>query len=154
MSLAFEDLPPMRLAAVRHTGPYQAIGAAFETLGRVAAQAGLFALPGATMLGAYYDDPGAVPPDKLRSMAAVVVPKDAAIPGGLEEAFLNGGTYARFTHIGSFEGLPKAWDRFARELLPASGRTPLPEPALEVYRSDMTTTPVEKLHTDLYMRVA
>jgi DNA gyrase inhibitor GyrI len=45
------------------------------------------------------------------------------------------------------------WSRFLGEALPASGLLLKDGPALEIYRSDMRTTPEAELRTDLLVRV-
>lgn len=152
MTIEIEQLAPMRVGAVRHVGPFQEIGKAFQQLGAIAGQAGLFQAPGAVMLGVYHDDPRTTPPEQLRSDAAIAVSKETRIPAGLTEQVVPGGRYARFTHIGSYEGLPDAWMRFSASL--GSGAYRLRSgPGLEIYRNDMMTTPKDRLHTDLYMPV-
>jgi AraC family transcriptional regulator len=73
MKVLIEDMPELRVAAVRHVGPYNRISEAFARLGAVAAPAGLLR-PGAMMLAIYYDDPEAKPPELLESDAAITVP--------------------------------------------------------------------------------
>ena len=151
MHVEIEVLPAMRLASIRHVGPYNQIGKSFEKLGAIAGPAGLFGHPGAAMVASYLDDAEATPPDALRSDAGVVVPDDVALPAGLTEVRIPAGRYARYTHIGPFEGLGDAWTRLVGEWLPASGQHVAPGPALEIYRSDMRTTPREDLRTDIYV---
>ena len=150
MQIAIEQLPPMRVGTVRHVGPFDQIGASFQRLGALAGAAGLFQEPGAVMLAIFYDDPRVTPAAELRSDAAIVVNEATRLPEGLTEQVVPGGRYARGTHIGSFEGLPTAWPDFI-DSLGSSGYRPGAGPALEVYRSDMATTPEAELRTDLYM---
>ncbi len=49
--------------------------------------------------------------------------------------------------------LSDVWSRFMGEALPASGYVVADGPGLEIYRSDMRTTPREELRTDLLVRV-
>lgn len=153
MQIELDTLPPLRLAAILHIGPYNQIGKAFEQLGAIAGRAGLFAHPGAMMLATYDDDPDGKPAEELRSHAAISIPDHMPLPEGTVEHRLQGGTYARYSHIGPYEMLGDVWSRFMGEALPASGHTLADAPALEVYRSDMRTTPKEQLRTDLMVRV-
>ncbi len=152
MPLDIEQVPTMRVGAVRHVGPYNQIGKAFERLGALAGPAGLFQAPNAAVLGVFHDDPRQTPPDKLRSSAAVVVADGTKLPDGLDEEVVPGGRFARYTHVGPYEGLPDAWSQFVTAL-GASGKRMREGPGLEVYRNDMNTTPKEQLRTDLYMPV-
>ena len=58
-------LSPMRVAFLRHVGPYEQIG---ETWGRLMAWAGMRGLFSSAfrMLGIVHDDPEITPPDRLR----------------------------------------------------------------------------------------
>jgi AraC family transcriptional regulator len=153
MQIALDQLPSLRLATVPHIGPYNQIGKAFEQLGMIAGRTGLFAHPGAMMIATYDNDPDGTPVDELRSHAGISIPDDVPLPGGTVEQRIDGGTYARYTHIGPFDALGDVWSRFMGEALPASGHMLAEGPALEIYRSDMRTTPKEKLRTDLLVRV-
>jgi AraC family transcriptional regulator len=153
MHVDIERLPDLRLAAVAHVGPYPEIGKAFERLGQVAGAAGLFNNPSAMMIAVYHDDPDATPPSELRSSAALTVPDGVPLPAGLDEVRIAGGPYARHTHIGPYDALNAVWPRFLGEGLPASGHVLKDGPSLEIYRSDMRTTPKEQLRTDLLVPV-
>lgn len=152
MQIEVEQLSTMRVGAVRHVGPYQEIGKAFQQLGAIAGPAGLFQAPNAAVLGIYHDDPRQTPADQCRGAAAIVVADAVPLPDGLEEDAVPAGRYARATHIGSYEGLPAAWEEFTSSL-GSSDLRPREGPGLEVYRNDMATTPPDQLRTDLYMPV-
>jgi AraC family transcriptional regulator len=152
MNVEIENMNAMRLAAVRHIGPYDTIGKAFEKLGASAGRAGL--LTGqATMIAIYHDAPESTPAGELRSDAGVVVPASAAIPPELGEIHVPAGRYARTTHIGSFAKLGDTWSRLMGEWLPQSGLRVADGVSYEIYRSDMRTTPTEELRTDIYVPV-
>jgi AraC family transcriptional regulator len=153
MQIEFEQLPALRLAAITHVGPYNQIGQAFEQLSAIAGRAGLFAHPGAMMLATYDDDPDGKPAEELRSRAAITIAEDAPLPDGTEEQRIAAGTYARHTHIGPYDQLGDVWSRFMGEALPASGRVLADGPAIEIYRSDMRTTPPDQWRTDLLVPV-
>ena len=150
MDIVVEELAPMRVAGIRHVGPFNQIGQAFGQLGQIAGSAGLMQAPGAVMLGVYHDDPRSTPPDQLRSDAAVVVSEDASVPDGLAEQVIAGGRYAKATHIGPFDGLPGAWAELT-DWMASEGHRAATGPSLEVYRSDMASTPPQELNTDLYI---
>jgi AraC family transcriptional regulator len=101
------------------------------------------------MVAAYHSDPDATPVNELRSDAGISVPDGVPLPEGLEEVRIPGGMYARHAHIGKFDVLGDAWSRFMAEGIPARGLQLAEGPALEIYRSDMSTTPPEQFHTDL-----
>lgn len=154
MTLEIKNQPAMRLAAVRHTGPYMQIGPAFRTLGRIAGAAGLFAAPGTMMVGVYLDDPTKTAPDALRSFAGVVIGDGVAIPEGLVEERVAGGRFACFVHHGSYEGLPGAWMRIRTELFPVSGhRRVADRPSYELYWNDPSQVPEAELRTEICIPV-
>jgi AraC family transcriptional regulator len=153
MEITLQQLPAMRLATVLHLGPFNQIGAAFERLGGLAGRAGLYAYPGAMMVATYDDDPEGKPADELRSRAGISVPDDLPLPDGLEEQRISGGPYACYTHIGGYELLGDVWSRFMGEALPSRGYVVGPGPALEIYRSDMRTTPKADWRTDLLVPI-
>ena len=149
MNLEIKTFPAMRLAAVRHSGPYNQIGPVFHALGNIAGPAGLFAKPGAMMMGIYKDDPGTTAPDELRSAAGVVIAGEAAIPAGLVEERLPAGRFACFTHHGSYEELGNSWLRIKNELMPASGYRRRPGTSCEIYLNNPEQVPPAELKTEI-----
>jgi AraC family transcriptional regulator len=153
MHVEIKQIPELRLAAVRHRGTYHEIGQAFGRLGQIAGRAGLFK-PGAAMIALYHDDPQTTPAEQLTSDAAVTVPPDAPIPDGLAEARVPSGAYATAVHVGPYEHLDAAWEHLKREWLPASGlRRREDAPSHEVYLNDPSTTPKERLETEIRLPV-
>lgn len=135
--------PRRRLAAIAHTGPYQEIGRAFEKLHATLAARGLLSQT-AEMAAVYYDDPAAVPPERLRAHAGITLPDTVALAAPLEEVVIAGGRTAILTHRGPYAGLPAGWEAvFA--WLAASGEIPADQPAYELYRN----TPMEVRQDDL-----
>ena len=155
MDVEIKQLPALRVAAVRHIGPYNEIGKAFDRLGQIAGPAGLITPPATEMLALFHDDPDSTPLDQLKSDAGITVPADATLPAGLTEQHVPAGTYASAIHVGSYEHLPDAWARLKSEWLPASGRRPdRSGPSYEVYLNNPMTTPKEELRTEIRMPVA
>jgi len=148
MVLDVKTIAAMRLAAVKHSGPYNLIGPAFHQLGNIAGSAGLFARPEAKMLGIYKDDPETTPPEQLRSAAGVVVAEETPIPPGLVEERVPGGRFACFVHHGSYETLPDTWTRIKQELI-ASGHRRRPGTSCEIYLNNPAHVPTEQLQTEI-----
>jgi AraC family transcriptional regulator len=152
MSLEIKTLPAMRLAAVQHTGPYNQIAPAFRELGRIAGPAGLFAHPGAMMMGLYKDDPATTPASQLRSAAGIVIPEEVTIPPGLVEERVGAGRFACGLHVGPYEALTDAWARFKSELS-ASPHQHRSATSYEVYLNDPSQVQPADLKTEICMPV-
>jgi AraC family transcriptional regulator len=153
MELEIKTLPAMRFAALGHTGAYVLIGPAFHKLAEIAAASGLFALPGAMMVGLYKDEPTRTPPEQLRSAAAILVPEGADIPAGLVEERVDAGRFACLTHIGSYRQLGSSWMRLKRELVPAGGYVLRDATSYEFYLNDPGQVPEPELKTEICVPV-
>ena len=143
--VVLENRPALRVATVRHLGPYPEIAEAFHRLGALASESGLYAHARPAMLALYHDDPETTPAAELRSDAALVVDEDAVLPPGISEATVPGGRWAKTVHRGSYAGLGDAWARLMGEWLPASGNRVGAGPSYEVYVTD----PVSYTHLTL-----
>jgi AraC family transcriptional regulator len=151
MHVEIETLPGLRLATLRHLGPYQQIGRTFGRLHEIVTGA---ALPHREMVGVYHDDPTTTPAEQLRSDAGVIVEEGVPLPPGLEEQRVPAGRYAHVEHAGSYAGLPGAWDAFKQALSAQTG-TPAPRGyTFELYRNTPMEVPEAELRTRLYMSVA
>ena len=101
MDVEIKDMPELRVATVRHVGPYNQIPKAFERLGAVAGPAGL--LPhSSAMIAIYHDDPESTPQDQLRSDAALAVPEGVTLPDGLVEDGAHRTVRATRRRLGAF----------------------------------------------------
>lgn len=155
MHVEITHQPRLRVATVRHVGPYNRISEAFGRLGALAGPAGLFNHEGARMIALYHDDPDTVPVEQLRSDAGLVVPADVPLPEGVEEQFLPEGRYAHTLHVGSYEHLGDIWARFMGQWLPNSGeRMSSAGAAYEHYVNDPSQVPAAELRTELYLPLA
>ena len=106
MSVTTTTVPGMRLAAIRHVGPYNQIGRVFGQLHDIVTAAGL---PHRELLGIFYDDPATTPADQLRSDAAVIVDEGVTLPAGVVEQRIPAGQYLTTDHHGSYERLRETW---------------------------------------------
>ncbi len=151
MDVTIETMPELTVFAVRHLGPYNQISNAFAELGKRAAAAGLLGFPGVTMLAVYHDDAEETPADQLRSDAGLSVPKGTPPVEGLSVFTLPAGTYARTTHLGSYDRLGDTWAHLMGGWLPRSGHRVAGTPSFEIYRNHPGNAKTEELRTDLYV---
>ena len=150
MDVEIRERPQMRIAGIRHIGPYHEIGRSFQRLG------GILKGPppaGSQMIAVFHDDPATTAPDRLRSEAAMTLPDNARTPDGLIEQRVPAGRYARAVHKGSYEGLPATWNALKNEWLPKSGHT-MRNPSYELYVNNPMTTEKSELLTEIYLRLA
>jgi AraC family transcriptional regulator len=149
MDVTIKTQPELRVAGIRHIGPYHEIGRAFGRLGGIAGPPPA----GAQMIAVFHDDPDTTPADKLRSDAVLSLPQAAHTPNGLIEQRLPAGRYATVVHKGSYEDLPKTWEKLKKEWLPANGHKPA-NPSYEIYLNNPMTTPKAELLTEIFQRLA
>jgi AraC family transcriptional regulator len=151
MNVTIETRPALRVATVRHVGPYQRISEAFARLGELAGAARLLPPPRPAMIAIYHDDPDSTPPEQLRSDAGLIVPEDAALPPGLVEHRLPAGRWARTTHEGPYDLLGDTWSRFMGDWLPKSGHRVGPGSSYELYLNTPENAAPGELRTELYL---
>jgi len=153
MDVDIKKMPELRTAAVRHLGPYDQISEAFDRLHQVVTSSNLVR-DKPTLLAIYHDDPEMTPAPELRSDAAIVIPKEVAIPPGLREQRLPAGRYACATYVGPYEGLPEVWLDLLGHWLPLSGERLGKGANFEIYLNTPEDVPKEQLRTDLYVPLA
>ena len=151
MHVETETLPGLRLATLRHLGPYQQIGRTFGRLHEIVTRAGL---PHRELVAVFYDDPAVTPEDQLRSDAGVIVDEGVPLPPGLEEQRVPAGRFARAEHAGSYAGLPGAWGELKRALAAQTGDANPRGYTFELYRNTPMDVPEAQLRTLLYMSIA
>ena len=152
---------PRQVACVRHVGPYDEVGAAWDELTAWMAEEGLFA-PGVEMLGLCYDDPGITPRDRLRYDACATVdvdfePRGRPSGGGqakqIRRGQIPGGEFAVARHVGPYQELGETYERLIGHWLPLAGREPGVPPCIEQYWNSPEDTPPEELETDVFLRL-
>jgi AraC family transcriptional regulator len=145
-------LAPMKVAFLRHVGPYhgEALAGTWDRLLSWAGQRGLLG-PGAQLLGIDHDNPHVTPADKLRYDACVVTTRPVQPEGDIGFQEIPGGEYAVVTHTGPYERLPETYARLYGDWLPQSGREPAEAPGFTLYRNSPPDTAPEDLVTDIYV---
>ena len=145
-----KTIPAMTLAAISHTGPYEEIGKAFETLCECLANRNMIR-PDTKIIGIFYDDPEKVPADRLRSYAGMTVDRDLDLEPPLEKVELRGGDYGVLIFKGPYTDLMSAYKWAYNEWLPQSGREPAAGPCFEEYLNSPDDTAPADLLTAIYM---
>lgn len=153
MKVKIEQMEPMRVAFVRHVGPYNQVG---ETWGKLCAWAGPRGLlrPDTTFLALCHDDPEVTPPDKIRYDACIPVDASLQPEGEVGVQEITGGAYAVATHHGPYEKLAETYAQLCGQWLPTSGCEPRSAPSIEIYRNSPQDTAPEDLVTDIHLPLA
>jgi AraC family transcriptional regulator len=121
IDVAVIERSAVRVACLRHTGPYgPAVGAFWQCeFAPFVRSRGLF---GRSRYGIGHDNPDIVEPRQLRHDAAIEVEADFVPPNGVFLAELPAGRYAQADFEGTSETIQAAWTALMREWLPTTGR--------------------------------
>ena len=147
ISVKVEKLPAMRVAFVRHVGPFKDVGSAWGSVMGWAGMRGLFG-PHTRAIGVIHDDPDITAPEQLRYDASVTVLGDVRAEGTIGIQEIAAGDYAIARHRGPYDRISETYARMCGEWLPSSGRELATAPALEFYLNAPQTTRPEDLLTD------
>ena len=150
MKPEIKRIEAMNAVCVRHIGPYDQCGPAWEAVCAFAGKNGLMG-PNAKMIGISYDDPMSVPPEKLRYDACVAVDKPVKPEGNVKPLTIPAGEYAVFRHNGAYSELIKTYGAIFGGWLPQSGREVDDRPCFEVYLNSSCQVPESELQTDIYI---
>jgi len=150
MDATIKRTEPMRVAFMRHVGPYHEVGGTWEKLLMFLGKEGL--VGGDTQfIGICHDDPAVTPPAKVRYDACATVSGSFQPQGDIGVQIIPGGDYAVLTHFGPYDKLGESYARLLGQWLPRSGRTLGSTPCFEVYLNSPENTEPEDLVTDLYV---
>ena len=104
-----KEMPEIKVAFIRYTGPYNQIGKAYEKLMKWAGPRGLINSETKTIT-IYQDDPAVTEIEKVRQDACITLTGDVKTEGEIGKATIPGGKYA----VGRFQvdskGFEKAWN--------------------------------------------
>jgi AraC family transcriptional regulator len=148
MNVTIKRLEPMRVAFMRHVGPYDEVGQTWEQFTMLLGKDGF--LGGNQFIGLSHDDPTVTPPDKLRYDACVTVDLEFRPYGEIGVQTIAGGDYAVLTHLGSYKNLGKSYEELLGQWLPRSGRRLRSTPCFEIYLNSPEDTEPEDLVTDIH----
>jgi AraC family transcriptional regulator len=146
LTVTITKLPPLRVACVRHVGPYDQCEAAWTRLCAMAGPLGLFG-PWTKMVGVGHDDPAITPPEKIRYDACLTVPDSFAGTPELPVSVIGDGEHATAVVKGPYSLLAPAYAWLCGVWGPDSGREFAGAPSLEIYVNDPGKTPPSPSHT-------
>ena len=149
MKVDVKEMPEMHVAYIRHIGPYNQIGGAFEKLMKWAGPRGLLRFPETKMLGVYHDNPEIAEESKLQSSACITVPEDTKVEGEVGTMSIPGGLFAVGHVEVNQDQFGEAWDKLMGEWLPESGYQPDDRPCYELYLNDPKQHPEGKFIIDI-----
>jgi AraC family transcriptional regulator len=152
-----KDIPEMRVAYVRHIGPYagnqQLFDDLFNKLCTWAGPRGLLRFPETKFITIYHDSPEITDENKLRTDICITVPPETEVDGEVGKAVIPAGKYA----VAHFEILPDqygdAWSTVYGGWLPESGYQPDDRPCFELYLNDPKEHPEGRHIVDIYAPV-
>lgn len=149
-SITIISIKPLRVAFVRHVGPYAGCSVAWDKLCTYMGKEGWLG-GDAQFIGLSHDDPEVTPPDKIRYDACVTVDENFRPQGEIGVQVIPGGEYAVTTHFGPYERLNETYARLMGQWLPRSGRELGDSSCFEVYLNDPNSTEPEDLVTDVHV---
>jgi AraC family transcriptional regulator len=139
-------LPSIRVASLRHIGPYGAnLGVFWREFHSKCAINGL----SGNMFGVGHDDPSVTSSEKCRYDACVEVAVNADVPTPFCVSTLPGGRYATLEYDGDATHIGGAWIALCDQWLPASGFRCGARPMFEWYRATDRTDEQKKTFTCL-----
>jgi AraC family transcriptional regulator len=148
------NLEPKQVIYLKLTGNYQTLdfGKAWGRLWQFVKENKLFSA-GIEHVAIYYDDPKVTEESKLRTDICLVVPKKVEPKGEIGVKTIEGGKYAVFLYIGSYEHLGAVYDTIYAKWLPESGEKLRNYHCFEKYISNPNQTPPEKRKTEIYVPI-
>jgi AraC family transcriptional regulator len=149
-------LAPVRIAYLRHLGPYKGdttlFRRLFQKLFAWADPRGLLAPP-MQYLSLFEDNPNFTPAAKQRLEVALIVPAGTEPSGDIGIRNLDGGLYATARVRVRIEDYAAQWDSLVGDWLPGSGYQPDHRPALEFYWNNPDTDPEGKYDVEICLPV-
>ena len=150
MEVEVKRLDPMRVAFMRHVGPYSECGPVWDAfLTEMGAKGWLGGEP--MFIGLCHDDPTVTPDEKIRYDACLPVGESFAPEGAIGVQVIAGGRYARTTHQGPYDRFDETYARLCGQWIPRHGFLVRSAPCFQVYFNDPESTEPEELLTDIYM---
>jgi len=157
MQVDVKENHDMKIAYVRHIGPYAKNEKLFEQLiNKLCAWAGprgLLERPDARMLAVYHDNPDITDEKNLRTDMCLTVPPDTKVDGEIGKSVIPGGKYAVAHFELNSDQYADAWSTIYGGWLPESGYQPDDRPCFELYLNSPEEHPEHKCVVDIYVAV-
>lgn len=152
MNVEVKNLPSFFVAYVRHIGPYQNCGTAWEKICQWAGVRNLFSAE-TKFFGLSYDNPEITPHEKCRYDACVTVPENTKPDGEVGIQSIEGGKYAVYRFEDSVDNIANAFRQICGQWMPDSGYQPDDKPCIEIYYNDCSKEPDRKCIADICIPV-
>lgn len=149
VNVKIKRLKPMRVAFMRHVGPYNEVGKTWDRFTMQLGNEGWLG-GGVLFIGICHDDPSVTASDKIRYDACLTVDDVFHASGEIGVQVIPGGDYAVLTHFGPYETLHDSYAKLLGQWLPRSGRRLRMTPSFEIYFNSPENTEPEDLVTDLH----
>jgi AraC family transcriptional regulator len=150
MNVRIKSIEPMRVAFLRHIGPYDEVDQTWKDLvahlardGRIGADSVFIGIP--------HDDPDVIPRKKLRYDACVTVDERYVGTGAIKVQIIPGGDYAVTTHCGPPAKIGEAYAKLFGQWLPRSGRELRSSPSFIIALNNPQNVEPPNLLTDIYL---
>lgn len=147
-TVRIESCPTIRVAFMRHTGPYKNASETFQKMMCWALERGLFT-PSTKVLSICHDDPEVTPEEKQRLDCCVSVDETFAAEDYVAVQEIPSGEYVILTHRGCYSQLSDSYCWLYGEWLPTSGREFANRPPFEIYLNNPSDTPKDELITEI-----
>lgn len=152
MNVETRTIEPMRVAFLRHVGPYGEVSRTWERLTDWAGRECLFG-PETHFFGLCWDDPEVTEPSKIRYDACVTVDDSVDPAGDIGVTTVAGGSYAVALHEGAYGRLNETYAALLGGWFPDHACEPGDPPSLEFYLNDPNSTEAEDLLTEVCMPI-
>lgn len=149
MTVTIKQLKPMRVAFMRHVGPYNEVGQTWDKFCTWLGKEGLLG-GDAQFIGICHDDPAVTPASKIRYDACVIVDEKFQPQDEIGVQTIAGGDYAVTTHFGPYNKLGETYAKLLGQWLPRSGRNLRSTPCFDIYLNSPESTAPEDLITDIH----
>ena len=146
-----ETLAPLRVAFIRHIGPYEQVRPVFDRLAVRATKWASKVDP--LFLGVAHDNPAITPAAQLRFDCCIEVDTNVRGESDIGVTEVGGGEYATTIHRGPFDRLAETYSWLALQFMRREGRTMRMAPCIEIYLTPPERTPPAQLLTEVLVPV-